>query len=336
MRLTVVCLLLGICARAAAQDVDMHPVDNLVLVGKGKPGLVVEAQRAVKGIVLTLTRCDGKAYTVRIPSLLASKPRRIPLDAGLGRCTWKAELTHAGTEERWALEFPVVVAKPMQISISRDTVDLAEGRIAFSATAPVAKVKVVVFGEGGRVLSDVEKEVSTPAGGQTEVRFEPATGTVTLVRLTAWDEDGFFSGVEISPWFVEVPHQEVNFEFGKADILPSEEGKLLDTLARVHEALQKMGNEFKARLYVAGYTDTVGTREYNQDLSERRAAAIARFLRAHGLNIAICYQGMGEDALAVPTPDETPEVKNRRTIHVLANQPPPVSKVFPRSDWKCL
>jgi outer membrane protein OmpA-like peptidoglycan-associated protein len=119
-------------------------------------------------------------------------------------------------------------------------------------------------------------------------------------------------------------------------VLPAEEPKLARTLEEVHKALAKLGNEFKARLYVAGYTDTVASREYNQDLSERRAMAIARWFSGHGLRVRACYQGFGEDSLAVQTPDETPEPRNRRTIHVLGNQTPPVSKVFPRPNWKCL
>jgi outer membrane protein OmpA-like peptidoglycan-associated protein len=321
---------------AAAQDLDLRPVENKVLAGQGRPALVVEASRAVKLVELTLTACDGKQRVVRIPALGAGQSKRFPLDAGPGRCDWKAEFTYAGADETWALEFPVVIAKPMEIRISRDTVDLAEGRIAFSANSAVAKVQVLVLGEGGRTIAEREFPQGTPAGGVAEVRFTPPAEAVTLIRLTAWDPDGFYGGVEIAPWFVEVPGDQVGFEFGKADVLPAEEPKLADTLAKVRTALGKQGNEFKARLYVAGYTDTVGGRDYNQELSDRRAAAIAHWMRAHGLEIGVCSQGMGEDGLAVPTPDETPEPRNRRTLYVLANQPPPASKVFPRSNWKCL
>ena len=112
--------------------------------------------------------------------------------------------------------------------------------------------------------------------------------------------------------------------------------KLARTLEGVHAALIKFGNEFKAKLYVAGYTDTVGGREYNQDLSARRAQAIASWFQSNGLKVRACWQGFGEEALAVTTPDETPEARNRRTVHVLANQPPPTSGTFPRASWKCL
>lgn len=321
---------------AAAQDVDLRPVDNMVLAGQGRPSLVVEATRDARHIELRLTACDGHRRVLKIPALKAGQSKRIPLDAAIGRCEWKAEFTHAGANEWWALDFPVVVARPMEIRISRETVDLAEGRIAFTATAAVAKVRLLVLGEGGRTLHDQEVQVSSAAGAETSVRFPPPSEAVTLVRLTAYDADGFYGGVEIAPWFVEVPHEEVNFEFGRAEVLPSEEPKLRETLSRIRTALAKQGNEFRARLYVAGYTDTVGSRESNQDLSDRRAGAIAQWLKAHGLEVGICYQGMGEDALAVPTPDETPEPRNRRTLHVLANQPPPVSKVFPRASWRCL
>jgi outer membrane protein OmpA-like peptidoglycan-associated protein len=313
--------------------IDVSPV---VMEGKGRPTVRVTAISDVRGLKVTVNGPDGKGRVFPVGNLAAGKSRELPIDQKAGKVEYRAEFVYAGATEPEQIAFTGVVARPMRIDISRDTVDLAEGRIAFTATEDVARVQLKVFGEGGKTLTDSEIPAQSAAGAVTTVNFTPPTEAVTLVRMTVHDPWGFYNGVEISPFLVEIPHEEVVFDFGKADVLPAEEPKLARTLEEVHKALAKLGNEFKARLYVAGYTDTVASREYNQDLSERRAMAIARWFSGHGLRVRACYQGFGEDSLAVQTPDETPEPRNRRTIHVLGNQTPPVSKVFPRPNWKCL
>ncbi len=69
----------------------------------------------------------------------------------------------------------------------------------------------------------------------------------------------------------------------------------------------------QTQFLVWGFTDTVGTPEYNQALSERRANAVADYLAGKGVSRdRMVVQGFGETNLAVPTPDQTPEPRNRR------------------------
>lgn len=64
---------------------------------------------------------------------------------------------------------------------------------------------------------------------------------------------------------------------------------------------------------VVGFTDTVGDLPSNQALSLRRAAAIRDALVRDGLDRqAIAIAGRGKRDLLVPTPDQTPEPRNRR------------------------
>ena len=79
-----------------------------------------------------------------------------------------------------------------------------------------------------------------------------------------------------------------------------------------------VGEVLSVKLFVLGYTDTVGNSAANQALSVRRACAIAAYFRAAGVKIPIRYAGKGEDALLVLTPDETDEVRNRRARYLLA------------------
>lgn len=332
----VVLALLLAALPAAAQEASVDLQANSRVLAGGKPTVTVTALRPLQGVTVTITLPDGRAKAVAVGALGMGRSKEIPLPAEPGRREVTIEVSAKNLKEPEQFRIPLVVAKPLQIAVSKDTVDLAEGRITFTATEPVAKVGLTVLGEEGRTIHETLEDRQAAPGTPVTVTFPAGRGPVTLLRLTAYDPDGFYNGVEMAPFFVEVPHEELVFDFGKADIVAAEEPKLERTLQKAHEALARFGNELKARLYVAGYTDTVGGREYNQDLSERRARAIATWFASHGLKVRACYQGFGEDAPAVATPDETPEARNRRTLHVLATQVPPTSKTFPRASWTCL
>jgi outer membrane protein OmpA-like peptidoglycan-associated protein len=65
---------------------------------------------------------------------------------------------------------------------------------------------------------------------------------------------------------------------------------------------------------VYGHTDTTGTPQVNQALSDKRAAAVASYLASHGVARArIASKGLGETApLYNPDPTETQRAANRR------------------------
>ena len=68
---------------------------------------------------------------------------------------------------------------------------------------------------------------------------------------------------------------------------------------------------------VTGHTDTSGSVRYNQRLSERRAKNVADALVAMGVPPqTIVFGGVGENDLAMPTPDGIREPRNRRVTVV--------------------
>ncbi|WP_291855512.1 OmpA family protein [Bradyrhizobium sp.] len=90
---------------------------------------------------------------------------------------------------------------------------------------------------------------------------------------------------------------EINFDFNSADIsaksMPS-----VQALGRALTNADLKGSTF----IVAGHTDAAGGDAYNQDLSERRADAIKRYLvEKHGINGAdLVTVGYGESKLKDP------------------------------------
>ncbi len=98
----------------------------------------------------------------------------------------------------------------------------------------------------------------------------------------------------------------ITFQTGKADI-NRDFYKVLDSVALVLEEYDQ------TLVAVAGHTDSVGSDSYNHKLSERRAAAVADYLRSKGVKDArIEVIGFGE---TLPVADNnTPEgrAQNRR------------------------
>ncbi len=69
-----------------------------------------------------------------------------------------------------------------------------------------------------------------------------------------------------------------------------------------------------ASLVVVGHADTVGSKQYNQQLSERRAATVRSALIGQGIETSkITASGHGETELLVQTDDNVKEPQNRRT-----------------------
>jgi OmpA-OmpF porin, OOP family len=101
----------------------------------------------------------------------------------------------------------------------------------------------------------------------------------------------------------------VNFPNGSADLTP-EAMATLDALGRALASSDLAGYKFR----IEGHTDTVGSKDYNRALSERRAEAVVTYIvTKYGVPASrLQAVGMGEDGLLVATPEQTPEPRNRR------------------------
>ena len=103
----------------------------------------------------------------------------------------------------------------------------------------------------------------------------------------------------------------------------------LVALDKVNKAV---GANLTPKLYIVGYTDTVGGAGGNQKLSNSRAKAIAEYFRDRGFWAEIHYAGMGERGLRVETGDGVDEVRNRRALYLLGVQQPAGGGQIP-SRW---
>ncbi len=115
---------------------------------------------------------------------------------------------------------------------------------------------------------------------------------------------------------------EIRFDFNKATIKPEYQ----ELIKQLVEATQENKN---IKISVVGHTDTSGTTNYNYALGGRRAEAVQKMLIKYGIPASqIVAVSAGEEDLAVPTPDNTPNAANRRVrvvkeVHYTA-EPKPV------------
>ncbi len=101
------------------------------------------------------------------------------------------------------------------------------------------------------------------------------------------------------------------FDFDKSDLTPAAQA----ILTQAADAIKKQGS---TQISLTGYTDTVGSAEYNLKLSMRRAEAAKKFLVNLGIPAnEIGTVGKGKTDLLVPTKDGVREAQNRRVQIVL-------------------
>jgi len=86
---------------------------------------------------------------------------------------------------------------------------------------------------------------------------------------------------------------DVLFDFDKADIRRDAQ----PVLRRFVGGLQAMG---KVSLTVVGHTDSKGSDDYNQALSQRRAESVKNWLARSGVHVPISTQGKGKSEPVAP------------------------------------
>jgi outer membrane protein OmpA-like peptidoglycan-associated protein len=229
-----------------------------------------------------------------------------------------------------------------QTSIFKVEVDkshaLDEHRLEIRMSRPPGKILLTVTSEDGNVIVDrVDDFTGRSAGAPLIVRWDQSPDqSVGSIQLRMHDRDEHFIDQEYSAWYVPIPHEEVNFRTDSSDIDASEVPKLDEAFAKVQEVLSKdKAREHKnLTLYILGHTDTVGNAGYNLKLSQARAQSLARWFRQRGVRIPIAYEGFGETALRVATPDQTDEPRNRRADYIIADDAPPVKSAGFKPGWK--
>jgi outer membrane protein OmpA-like peptidoglycan-associated protein len=223
-----------------------------------------------------------------------------------------------------AVESVVTVMRPLEVQLRREQVDLEQRVLFFAINNPGGRATLSVYNAAGRAIHEATTDYrGRPPGARLELRWPELSDPIGRMVLRVYDASDSWSEFELLPFSVEIPHEDVVFETARADIRASEAPKLEAAYEAILQAIREHGDDLKARLYVLGHTDSVGSPADNQQLSQRRAAAIAHWFKDRGgIALPILAQGFGEARLLVPTPDSTDEPRNRRAQYILAAQAP--------------
>lgn len=165
--------------------------------------------------------------------------------------------------------------------------------------ADVVPVVAPADADGDGVADDLDQCPDTPAGTVVD-----ASGCAVQPSTGAMDAQSDLTGAVVGDSFVL---EGVNFDFDQAEIRPDAK----DILDGVTQKLIQTAPEVKVE--IGGHTDELGESAYNQQLSERRAKAVSRYLQAGGVaDERLTERGYGESEPVAPNDSEEGRQKNRR------------------------
>jgi outer membrane protein OmpA-like peptidoglycan-associated protein len=160
-----------------------------------------------------------------------------------------------------------------------------------------------------RLIEQLRPEAGATRGIRLPSATPPAASAPTRPTAPASAAAAADTTATTAPPGVAAVSLTVTFATGSTRLTPEAE-RVLDSLGGALGSPQLAPYRFR----IEGHTDTVGSRQLNQSLSERRAEAVRDHLvRAYGIAPSrLEAVGLGEQQLLVATPDETAEVRNRR------------------------
>lgn len=324
--LVVVCML--VVARSAHAEADgvVIGVVNKVVKGVDVPAVTVQVEKAVRAVTLELTSAAGQAVRQRAGALPVGKQHRITLPATLGTTAYRGQISVRfadGSDAVMPLDFEVLVVEPLVISVPYERLALEHEKLELTLSRAADRCEWEVTSDAGDTTKGEARFAGEPAGTWLPLAWvSPNRGIVLKIRLFCHDVDGFYSGLDLFPWKLEIPHEDVVFATGRADLEAGETPKLQHALGEIRTALANYGHLVSIKLYVSGHTDSVGDEISNRALSLARAKAIATWFQRAGVRVPVFYVGYGEGMQRVPTGDEVDEQRNRRARYVLAVEAP--------------
>lgn len=169
--------------------------------------------------------------------------------------------------------------------------------------------------EASRAISEAEKEVVRRQAENLEVEVAKARDEVERIRKEREEEMNRLQEAlsriadtrrTALGLVMNLGSDTINFDFDKADLRPANK-ELLSRIAGV--LLTSSGY----RVQIFGHTDDIGTQEYNQELSLRRAEAVRNYMVEAGLDPSIItVKGFGKSNPLVEGSSAEARAKNRR------------------------
>ncbi len=326
-----------------------------------QPALIIVADQALTGLSVAilakepdpaLGAASGESgeHKFSAKKLGAGQKATFKLGTGkVGATHWEGMITATVGGEVWKrpVTFDTVLTRTLQIGYDKNYVsphlNVEKRFVELTLSGPAGRAEMEVFSDEGIKMGEGKASFAGEAPG-TWLRIpwdgpSAAQNESVVLRLSVklFDKDGASAHINLYPWFVSVPHEDVNFDTSSAEVRESEKAKLDESLRRITTVLDRvektllkwseqgvmMGALPQPMLFVTGHTDTVGADGDNLTLSRSRAKAIAAYFRQKGFRMPVYFVGYGERAPRVHSGDNVDEARNRRADYTLTLQPPP-------------
>ena len=333
--LAIACLL-GSPASSLASDLPIHvSAKEYVVHGSGRPCVVLLAQERIRRLKVMVSRGDRR-WTFRIPTLVAGRRRRLCWDDRTGDHRYRVTLRVAGRRSPAdeGIELPIRYHPPLRVQLSEQDADLLRRRLSFRVNQLIERAELRIEGATGQLLHQGSQAFAESLAGKVlQVSWPALTSPIARITLTV-HRGRAFRRIQLVPWQITIKHEQLHFDTNVWRLAAGQTDKLDRAISNIKAALRKRPSGIGAKLYVAGFADTVGADAHNQRLSRRRARAMARYFHRRGVRLPIYYRGYGERALATATADEADERKNRRAVFVLAAHPPRIARGQALGSWR--
>ena len=317
---------------------------------KGQAHLVLRANENLPQMQVTIVG-DRQTIKRQLPPLKAGKEHKIVWVQNGPSAAYDVKIVAGSSEAQTGFEVTRATGKPVsgvagKIAALATAEDLVfKHQSIYETNFDVTSYKFEVYDTAGDVIhTDNGDQAPFKAGDRIVLKWD-SPNDVFLVKVRFDGEGGQYGEHILAPMAIDIPHTEVVFDSGKALIKGEQSPKLdeaaavaMNKLAAVESAKaavgKAMGDQYVAKLFISGYTDTVGSPGDNQKLSQQRAKAIADYFHSKGVWSEIYFTGMGERGLKVQTGDNVDEEKNRRAVYVISFEPP-TGGWFPTAGaWK--
>jgi uncharacterized protein (TIGR03382 family) len=324
---------------------------------KSQAYVILRANQDLKEMEVTITG-DRQTIRKKIPPLKAGKEFKVAWTQNGDNSAYELKIVSSEGEANANFEVARGAGKPSggggagggggvgKVTAMATASDLLyDHKAAYTTTFEVSGYEFKVYNTDGDVIFSDSGSGGWKAGERIDLKWDSGDD-VFLVKVRFEGAQGQYGEHILAPMAIEIPHTEVVFDSGKAIIKGEQSPKLdeaaavaMHKLASVENAKKAVGNLLEGagyvpKLFISGYTDTVGKPGDNQKLSEQRAKAIADYFHSKGVWSEIYYTGMGEKGLRVQTADSVDEEKNRRAVYVISFSPPTGSWFPAQGAWR--
>lgn len=355
--------LLGLCAGPVA-IVHADPIRfslKTPVPQPDKPQLVVIADQPISDLSVAvlakepdpaLGSASGESGEFKYQAKKLSAGQKMSFGLGSGKpgaTHWEGMISAkvGGAPWKQPVTFDTVLTRTIQIGYDKNYVsphlNVEKRFVELTLSSPAGHAEIEVFSDEGIKMGEGKASFAgEPAGTWLRIPWEgtsaaPNESVVLRLSVKLFDKDGASGHINLYPWFVSVPHEDVNFETNSWEVRDSEKLKLDESYKRISAVLDRvektllkwaeqgvvLGSLPQPQLFVTGHTDTVGGDNDNVVLSRNRAKAIATYFRQKGFRMPIYFVGYGERTPRVHTGDNVDEIRNRRADYQMMLQPPP-------------